>query len=167
MKNPSLLSVFPFISIFEKKEDKEDNFKKEARKRRFWKKRGKRGGVGCQPNSKNNKNKVVAVGECDLDESSVVTMNDQIFVLEKQTDLATRFNLPSVLHCRGTRPYTQLFHCLKSRISDKNLRLHWHCINRNADLHVVDLFLNEFPSSHIGINRSITYRINNRKLHNI
>ena len=50
MKNPSLFSVFPFISIFEKKEDKEDNFKKEARKRRFWKKRGKRGGVGCQDN---------------------------------------------------------------------------------------------------------------------
>ena len=112
------------------------------------------------PNSKNNKNKVVAVGECDLDESSMVTMNDQIFVLEKQADLATRFNLPSVLHCRGIRLYTQLFHCLKSRISDKNLRLHWHCINRNADLHVVDIFLNEFPNSHIGINRSITYGIN-------
>ena len=30
MKNPSLLSVFPFISIFEKKEDKEDNFKEEV-----------------------------------------------------------------------------------------------------------------------------------------
>jgi Tat protein secretion system quality control protein TatD with DNase activity len=49
---------------------------------------------------------------------------------------------------------------LKSRISDKNVRLHWHCINSNANLHIVDLFLNEFHSSYIGMNGSVTYGIN-------
>ena len=48
------INVIHFSSHFnfpEKKDEKEDNFKKEAKKRRFWKKRGKRGkrgGVGCQ-----------------------------------------------------------------------------------------------------------------------
>ena len=111
-------------------------------------------------NNKNNKNEIVAIGECGLDETSEATIEDQIFVFQKQIDLAIQFHLPIILHCRGIHLYRKLFDCLRSLISDKNLRLHWHCINNNADLHTVDLFLNEFPNSYIGINGSITYGIN-------
>ena len=89
-----------------------------------------------------------------------MTIHDRIFVLEKQIDLVIQFNLPIVLHCRDSHLYRKLSDCLKSRTSNKNLRLRWHCINSNADLRIVNLFLNEFPNSHIGINGSITYEIN-------
>ena len=89
-----------------------------------------------------------------------MTINDQILVLEKQIDLAFQFNLPIVRHCRGIHLYRKLFDFLRSRISDKSLRFHWHCINSNANLHIVDLFLNKFPNSYIGINGSITYGMN-------
>ncbi|CAF5207909.1 unnamed protein product, partial [Rotaria magnacalcarata] len=71
-----------------------------------------------------------------------------------------QFDLPIVLYCRGCNLYKKLFDCLKSRISDKNQRLHWHCINSNANLYIVDLFLNQFPNSYIGLNGSITYETN-------
>ncbi|CAM4961376.1 unnamed protein product [Rotaria socialis] len=105
-------------------------------------------------------NKIVAVGECGLDETSTTSIKHQIFVFEKQIDLAMQFDLPIVLHCRGSHLYKKLFDCLKSRISDKNQRLHWHCINSNANLYIVDLFLNQFPNSYIGLNGSITYETN-------
>ncbi|CAF4093686.1 unnamed protein product, partial [Rotaria magnacalcarata] len=105
-------------------------------------------------------NKIVAVDECGLDETSTTSIKHQIFVFEKQIDLAMQFDLPIVLHCRGSHLYKKLFDCLKSRISDKNQRLHWHCINSNANLYIVDLFLNQFPNSYIGLNGSITYETN-------
>jgi Tat protein secretion system quality control protein TatD with DNase activity len=33
-------------------------------------------------------------------------------------------------------------------------------MNSNSNLHIIDLFLNEFPNAYIGINGSITYRTN-------
>ncbi|CAF1561421.1 unnamed protein product, partial [Adineta ricciae] len=42
------------------------------------------------------------------------------------------------------------------------MRLHWHCINSNANLQIVDLFLNQFPSSYVGFNGSITYQNNSQ-----
>jgi len=107
--------------------------------------------------NQNLENEIVAVGECGLDETSATSIEHQIFVFEKQIDLAIQFNLPIVLHCRGAHLYKKLFECLKNRIFDKNQRLHWHCINSNANLHIVDLFLNEFSNSYIGLNGSITY----------
>ncbi|CAF1641255.1 unnamed protein product, partial [Adineta ricciae] len=107
-----------------------------------------------------HENKIVAVGECGLDETSNRSIEHQIFVLEKQIDLAIQFDLPIVLHCRGNYLYEKLFDCLKRRISDKNHRLHWHCINNNANLYIVDLFLNQFPNSYIGLNGSVTYETN-------
>jgi Tat protein secretion system quality control protein TatD with DNase activity len=111
--------------------------------------------------NENIKNKIVAIGECGLDETSVVTIDDQIFVLEKQIDIAVQLDFPLVLHCRGPHLYRQLFDCLKNRISDRNRRIHWHCINNNANLHIVDLFLNQFPNGYIGLNGSITYQTDN------
>src|SRR5690349_5864872 len=73
----------------------------------------------------NPKNKIVTVGECGLDETSMATIEHQIFVLEKQIDLAIQFDLPIVLHCRGTHVYKKLFDCLKRQTSGKNQRLHW------------------------------------------
>ncbi|CAF4781165.1 unnamed protein product [Rotaria socialis] len=108
----------------------------------------------------NHKNKLVAVGECGLDETSSTTIDQQIFVLEKQIDLAIEFHLPLVLHCRGIHLYRKLYDCLRNRVQDKNIPIHWHCINSNANLHIVDLCLNEFPNSYIGINGSITYGTN-------
>lgn len=110
--------------------------------------------------SQSPENKIVAVGECGLDETSMISIEHQIFVLEKQIDLAIQFDLPIVLHCRGSHLYKRLFDCLKSRISDKTQRIHWHCINSHANLYIVDLFLNQFPNSYIGLNGSITYDTN-------
>jgi Tat protein secretion system quality control protein TatD with DNase activity len=45
----------------------------------------------------NLENKIVAVGECGLDETSMTTIKHKIFVLEKQIDPAIQFNLPIVL----------------------------------------------------------------------
>jgi Tat protein secretion system quality control protein TatD with DNase activity len=90
----------------------------------------------------------------------MATIEHQIFVLEQQIDLAFQFNLPIVLHRRGTHLYKKLFDYLKSRISNRNLQLHWHCINSNANLYIVDLILNQFPNSYIGLNGSITYQTN-------
>jgi TatD DNase family protein len=114
--------------------------------------------ISC--NNPNPKNKFVAVGECGLDETSTAPIEYQIFVLEKQIDFAVEFHLPIVIHCRGTRLYRKLFDCLKYRTSDRNIPIHWHCVNSNSDLHIIDLFLNEFPNSYIGINGSITYETN-------
>jgi TatD DNase family protein len=110
--------------------------------------------------NQNLENKIVAVGECGLDETGETSIEYQQFLLEKQIDFALQFNLPIVLHCRGTHLYKKLFECLKNRIFNKNQRLHWHCINSNANLYIVDLFLNEFPNSYIGLNGSITYATN-------
>jgi TatD DNase family protein len=108
----------------------------------------------------NFKNKIVALGECGLDETAITTIDHQIFVLQNQIDLANHFHLPIVLHCRGFHLYQTLFDCLKSRISDKYVPLHWHCINTNSNLDIIDLFLNHFPNSYIGLNGSITYTTN-------
>ena len=56
-EEPFIVKCFSFHFNFLRK--KEDNFKKEARKRRFWKKRGKRGGVGCQYTEKKKKNSLL------------------------------------------------------------------------------------------------------------
>ncbi|CAF3224854.1 unnamed protein product [Rotaria socialis] len=114
-------------------------------------------------NDQTLKNKIVAVGECGLDETSMATIDHQIFVLEKQIDLAIQYHLPIILHCRGTHLYRILFDCLRNRTSVRNMRLHCHCINSNANLHIVDLFLNEFPNSYIGISGSITYETNTER----
>ena len=103
-------------------------------------------------------NKIVAVGECGLDETSTAAIHHQIFVLEKQLDLANQFHLPIILHCRGFHLYQTLFDCLKTRISNKYVPLHWHCINSQSNLDIIDLFLNHFPNAYIGLNGSITYR---------
>ena len=104
--------------------------------------------------------KLVALGESGLDDTSMASIDQQMFMLEKQIDLATKFNVPFVLHCHGYDFYRKLFHYLKQRIFDRNLSIHWHCINSNANLNVVDVFLHEFPNSYIGINGSITYETN-------
>ena len=111
-------------------------------------------------NNPNPKNKFVAVGECGLDETSTAPIEYQIFVFEKQIDFAFEFHLPIVIHCRGAHLYRTLFDCLKHRTSDRNIPIHWHCVNSNSDLHIIDLFLNEFPNSYIGMNGSITYETN-------
>ncbi|CAF2955192.1 unnamed protein product [Rotaria sp. Silwood2] len=111
-------------------------------------------------NNTNSKNKIVAVGECGLDETSIAPIEQQIFIFEKQIDFALQFHLPIVLHCRGTHLYSQLFHCLRNRVSNTNLKFHWHCINSNSDLRIIDMFLNQFPNSYIGLNGSITYEKN-------
>ena len=38
--------------------------------------------------------------------------------------------------------------------------MHWHCINSNANLYIIDLFLNEYANTYIGLNGSITYGTN-------
>lgn len=114
----------------------------------------------------NSKNKIIAVGECGLDETAMTTIDQQIFVLEKQIDFAYQYHLPIVLHCRGFHLYQKLFDCLKNRASHRFLPLHWHCINSNSNLHVIDLFLNHFPNSYIGLNGSITYEINTENFQN-
>ena len=106
------------------------------------------------------KNKIVAVGECGLDETSKIPIEQQIFLLEKQIDIAVQYQLPIVLHCCGTHLYHKVLNSLRNHISNKNLPLHWHCINSNFNLHVVDLFLNSFHNSYIGLNGSITYETN-------
>ena len=63
--------------------------------------------------SQSPENKIVAVGECGLDETSMIGIKYQIFVLEKQIDLAVQFDLPIVLHCRDSHLYKMLFDCLK------------------------------------------------------
>ncbi|CAF4350983.1 unnamed protein product, partial [Rotaria magnacalcarata] len=108
----------------------------------------------------NEKNKIVAVGECGLDDTATTTLDQQIFVLEKQIDLADQFHLPIVFHCCGPHLYQKLFDSLKNRISNRYLPLHWHCINSNSNLDIIDLFLNQFPNSYLGLNESITYRTN-------
>lgn len=111
----------------------------------------------------NLKSKIVAVGELGLDETAVVPLDHQIFVLEKQIDLSNQFHLPIILHCRGSPLFRMLFDCLKNRTSDRYTPIHWHCINSHSDLNVIDLFLNHFPNSYIGFNGSITYENNNQK----
>ncbi|CAF1516974.1 unnamed protein product, partial [Adineta steineri] len=108
----------------------------------------------------NSKDKIVAIGECGLDVTSTISLQQQLFAFEKQIDLATSFHIPLVLHCRGTHLYKKMYESLKSRIEHRNLSIHWHCINSHSDLHVVDLFLNTFPNAYIGINGSITYETN-------
>lgn len=100
---------------------------------------------------------ILAVGECGLDETATVSINHQLLVFEKQVDLAIQFHLPIVIHCRGSHNFRTLFDCLRSRISDRYMPIHWHCINNNSDLDIIDLFLNQFPNSYIGLNGSITY----------
>ncbi|CAF1510019.1 unnamed protein product [Rotaria sp. Silwood1] len=113
----------------------------------------------------NSKNKIVAVGECGLDETAMTNIDQQLFVLEKQIDLANRFHLPLVIHCRGTHLYQKLFDCIKNRISDRNFPFHWHCINSNSNLHIIDLFLNQYPNSYIGFKGSITHGNNTENFH--
>jgi TatD DNase family protein len=108
------------------------------------------------------KNKIVAIGEFGLDETATATIDHQLFVLQKQIDLANQFHLPIVLHCRGFHLFQTLFDCLKNREFNRHIPIHWHCINSNSNLDVIDLFLNQFPNSYIGLNGSITYESNNQ-----
>ena len=110
--------------------------------------------------NQSHKSKIVAVAECGLDETSTTSVQHQIFVLERQIDRSVHFDLPIVLHCRGSQLYKNLIGYLESRISDKNQRLHWNCINSNANLYIVDLFVNQLPNSYIGLNGPITYETN-------
>lgn len=108
----------------------------------------------------NPQNKLVVVGECGLDSTSVAPINEQMLILEKQNDLAIQFNRSLVLHCRDSHIYRRLYDCFRNRIYNKNLLMHVHCINNNANLNVVDIFFHEFPNSYIGIKGSITYETN-------
>jgi Tat protein secretion system quality control protein TatD with DNase activity len=101
--------------------------------------------------------RILAVGEFGLDETATASLDHQLFVLEKQIDLAIHFHLPIIIHCRGFHNYRTLFDCLVTRIPDRSIPIHWHCINSNSDLNVVDSFLNQFPNSFIGVNGSLTY----------
>lgn len=111
-------------------------------------------------NDHESQRRFVAVGECGLDETSPATIEQQLFVLEKQIDFSVHFSLPLVLHCRGVHLYAKLFRCLMNRLSDRYMKIHWHCINVDADLDVVDQFLHVFPNDYVGLNGSITYERN-------
>lgn len=80
--------------------------------------------------------KILAVGEFGLDETATSAKDAQLFVLEKQIDLAIEYHLPIVIHCRG--------------------------FNNDSDLNIIDLFLHTFPNSYIGLNGSITYEKNSQ-----
>ena len=106
--------------------------------------------------------KILAVGEFGLDETATSAKDAQLFVLEKQIDLAIEYHLPIVIHCRGFNNHRTMFDCLDRRISNKSMSIHWHCVNNDSDLNIIDLFLHTFPNSYIGLNGSITYEKNSQ-----
>ena len=71
-----------------------------------------------------SKDRIAAVGECGLDETSMIPLEQQLFALEKQIALAEDYYLPIVLHCRGIHVYKKMHECLASRIRNRNLPIH-------------------------------------------
>jgi Tat protein secretion system quality control protein TatD with DNase activity len=115
--NPSHVPIYPtvgihpkYLSIYQNLNDQHNHLK-------------------ISRNHANLKNKVVAVFECDLDETATAIIDHQLFVFEKQVDLANQFHLSIIFHCRSFHLYHTLYDCLKSRILDKYIPLHCHCIN--------------------------------------
>ncbi|CAG2207189.1 tatD [Mytilus edulis] len=88
-------------------------------------------------------NRVVAVGECGLDNSG------RKWDVEKQIVIAVKRDLPSVIHCRGDERTDEI--CLNTLVQllPKHFKLHRHCIN--GDEIMYRKWKTSFPNCKFGI----------------
>ncbi|CAF1294856.1 unnamed protein product [Didymodactylos carnosus] len=96
---------------------------------------------------------IVAIGETGLDDTSKHSIGEQLMIYTEQVLMAARFQMPLVLHCRGTHLFRQMYEILKT-VLPMNHPIHWHCINANSDLSLLMELMNTFPNSYIAFNGS-------------
>lgn len=96
----------------------------------------------------------VGIGECGLDDTSVYSYDDQLFIFKSQINLARQFQIPLVVHGRGLHSYASMLNEMQLNL-DQCHRIHWHCVNPKTDLNIISKFINYFHNSFIEFNGSV------------
>jgi len=107
---------------------------------------------------KDNKDKIVAIGECGLDLGELAenetarSVHDQKNLFLAQIELALKYDLPIIIHCR--KAYDELLEILNSNQKFKNLRgsIHFYTGGKKRIRNLL-----EFPGFVFGVAGPITY----------
>lgn len=95
--------------------------------------------------------RVVAIGECGLDTSipGETDVRKQLRFFERQVQLASKLNLPIVIHCRGdTRLDEKCLNCMVDNLPQSH-RVHRHCFD--GDNNTYSRWKAAFPNCKFGI----------------
>ncbi|CAB60573.1 Deoxyribonuclease TATDN2 [Caenorhabditis elegans] len=103
--------------------------------------------------------KVLAVGECGLDLHRCISdLEVQKMVFEKHIDLAYKYQLPLVIHCRSGqkgRAEEQCLRILKKKMDEnhKFLKIHRHCFTETWE--VAQMWMKQCPNVYFGYTAAI------------
>ena len=97
--------------------------------------------------------RIVAIGECGIDETSRFSFEIQLTIFQAEVILAREFHLPLVLHGRGTRTFETMYNVLEKELVVTN-PVQWHCVNARSNLFILDEFINKFENSFLSLNGS-------------
>ena len=78
----------------------------------------------------------IAIGECGLDTTADIKLDEQVEAFKLQLKLAKELNKPVVIHLRGKTPedtsvlYNQALDICKANLPRRH-KLHLHCVDTN------------------------------------
>ncbi|KAH7721813.1 hypothetical protein AAVH_10660 [Aphelenchoides avenae] len=108
----------------------------------------------------------IAVGECGLDESNekVPDRATQLEVFGKQLEIAAHYDLPVVIHIRGSSSSDASLEYVAMELMQKKLRsdhhVHRHCYGHGIE--VANEWISRFPNTYFGLVLSITGKCSGR-----